>query len=243
MSPTPRRRPALSSDSRRIRPPWFLRSAPRRRVRAVASADVDGLTGPITGTTAQHRPRRRPSAPTVLLTAIVVALCVGCGSPAPFPREKTIDPQAELAARPTLEEMTARYDGMLQRIRNRLDSELGPFSWHEADPPSWGTCGPRFPFQLGGRTTTSPIWMFTGNIPDDQWPHARRIVADITAEYGFVTAGVQVDTPATPGKPGHHVTGGVDATLDAHYNLTTHVNTVLRVHTGCHLATNPTGVA
>jgi Lipoprotein confined to pathogenic Mycobacterium len=179
----------------------------------------------------------------VLLTALVVALCAGCGGPAPFTQEKTMDPQTELAARPTLEEMTARYDQMLQRIRERLDTELGPFTWYEADPPTWGTCGPRFPFQLGGRTTTSPLWVFTGNIPDDQWPHATRIVADITAEYGFATAGVQIDTPATPGNPGHHVTGGVDPNLDAHYDFTTHVNTVMRVSTGCHLATDSTAGA
>lgn len=154
-----------------------------------------------------------------------------------------MDPQAELAARPALEEMTARYDQMLQRIRDRLDTELGPFAWYEADPPTRGTCGPKFPFQLGGRTTTSPLWVFTGNIPDDQWPHAKRIVADIAAEYGFATAGVQIDTPATPGKAGHHVTGGVDTNLDAQYRFTTNLNTVIRVSSGCHLATDPTAGA
>jgi hypothetical protein len=197
---------------------------------------VDGFTGPVTGTAAHHRPRHRhrPHVGVVLLTALVLLLCVGCSSPAPSPQEKTMDPQAELAARPTLEEMTARYDQMLQRIRDRLDTELGPFAWYEADPPTRGTCGPKFPFQLGGRTTTSPLWVFTGNIPDDQWPHAKRIVADITAEYGFATMGLQID------RPGDHLIHGFDTTLDAYYSIGTQVATALQVSSGCHRSTNPT---
>jgi hypothetical protein len=54
-----------------------------------------------------------------VLAALVVLLCAGCGNPASSTQEKPMDPQAELAARPTLEEITARYDEMLQRIRDR----------------------------------------------------------------------------------------------------------------------------
>jgi hypothetical protein len=129
---------------------------------------------------------------------------------------------------------------MLQRIRDRLDNELGPFPWFEADPRSLNTCGRDFPFQLGGRTTSSPLWGFQGNIPDDQWPNAQCIVADITTEYGFATMGLQIDTPATPDKPGHHVTGGVDTALGAYYDFSTNVNTSIRVSSGCHLPANAT---
>jgi hypothetical protein len=145
-----------------------------------------------------------------------------------------MDPQAELAARPTLEEMTARYDEMLQRIRDRLDAELGPFTWYRSDGRTWGTCGPKFPIELGAYTTSSPLWMFDRGIPDDQWPHARRIVADITAEYGFATMGLQID------KPGDHTTNGFDTTLDAHYRFITNLATVLRVSSGCHRSINAT---
>ena len=187
-------------------------------------------------------PQRQTANPvvTALLTALLALLCVGCSTPGQFTQEETMDAQAELAARPTLEETIARYDQMLQRIRDRLDTELGPFTWYEARPRTWGTCGRDFPFQLGGRTTSSPHWGFEGSIPDDQWPRAQRIVADVTAEYGFATAGLQIDTPAAPDKPGHHLTGGVDTTLGAHYDFGTNVNTGIGVTTGCHRSTNPT---
>jgi hypothetical protein len=195
---------------------------------------VDGFTGPVTGTVAQQRPRtRRPPVGAVLLTALMVVFCA-CSSPAPPTQETTMDPQAELAARPTLEEMTARYDEQMQRIRDRLDTDLGPFTWYRSDGRTWGTCSKRFPSHLGGYTTTSPMWVSDRNIPDDQWPHAKRIVADITAEYGFATMGLQID------RPGDHTTNGFDTTLDAHYRFMTQVATVLRVKSGCHRSLNPT---
>jgi hypothetical protein len=197
---------------------------------------VDGFTGPVTGTAAHHRPRHRHRSPVgvVLLTALVLLLCAGCSGPAPSTQEKTMDPQAELAARPTLEEMTARYDEMLQRIRDRLDTEFGTFTWYRLDGRTWGSCGKQFPRHLGGHTTTSPLWVSDRNIPDEDWPHAARIVADITAEYGFATMGLQVD------KPGDHTTNGFDTTLDARYSFATQLATVLRVNSGCHRSISPT---
>jgi hypothetical protein len=231
--------------------PDMFHSAPRHQAQPVTSAAVDGIPGPVAdsrsrydsapvGTVAMSAPQRPTAntAVTALLAALVALLCSACSASGPLTQEDTMDPQAELAARPTLDEMVVRYDQMLQRIRDRLDIELGPFTWYEARQPTWSTCGRDFPSDLGGRTTSSPSWAFEGNIPDDQWPHAQRVVADITAEYGFVTAGLQIDTPATHSKPGHHVTGGVDTTFDAYYDFGTNVNTSIRVSSGCHLATN-----
>lgn len=203
---------------------------------AAAQDDVDGFTGPVTGSAAQRRtrPRRRAPVGAVLIIALVVLLCAGCSSAAPSSQEKTMDPQAELAVRPTLEEMTARYDEMLQRIRDRLDADLGPFTWYIAGGRTWGPCGKAFPRHLGGYTTTSPLWVADRNVPDDQWPHAERIVTEITAEYGFATMGLQID------RPGDHTTNGFDTALDAHYSFATQLATVLQVSSGCHRSINPT---
>jgi hypothetical protein len=189
-------------------------------------------------TTHRRQPAQRVVA--ALLTALIALLCVGCSTPGQFTEEETMDAQAELAARPRIEEMIGRYDQMLQRVRDRLDAEIGPFAWYESRQRTWSTCGWDFPYQLGGRTTGSPLWMFKGNIRDDEWPRAQRIVAEITAEYGFATAGLQIDTTRAPGKPGYHVTHGSDARLGAYYDFETNVNTTLRVTSGCHLSTNPT---
>jgi hypothetical protein len=170
----------------------------------------------------------------VLLTALMVLLSAGCGDPAPSTQENAMDPRTELAARPTLEEMTARYDEMLQRVRDRLDAEFGPVTWYKTSGRTWGNCGKTFPGHLGGRTTTSPLWVSDRNIPDDRWPRARRIVADITGEYGFAVMGLQID------RPGDHTINGFDTTLDAHYSFATQRTTVLQVSSGCHRSLNPT---
>jgi hypothetical protein len=168
----------------------------------------------------------------VLVTGMLTTLCLACSTPGEFTQEETMDAQAELASRPTSEEMVTRYTQMLQSIRDRLDTELGPFTWFQARPRSESTCGFDFPAQLGGRTITLPAWAFEANIPDQQWPHARQIVADIAAEYGFASMGVQIDAP------GRHVAHGTDTTLGAHYRFGTHVNTSIQVTTGCHLPAN-----
>ena len=174
----------------------------------------------------------------VVLTALLALLGVGCGAPGEPTQKDIMDARSELAARPPVEDMIARYDEMLQRVRDRLDADLGPFAWYEADPRSWSGCGWDFS-GLGGHNTSSPLWGFDGNIPDDRWPHARQIVADIAAEYGFATAGLQIDTPAAPGAPGYHLSGGVDTALGARYSFGTQVNTSLRVTTGCHPSASP----
>jgi hypothetical protein len=236
MTTTPDRLPTPALAFRRPRPLLF-RSATLRWPQPVASPGVDGITGPVAGidTAGRQQPRRphQSGVVVVLLAVLTVLLCAACSTPEPSPREKTMDARAELAARPTLEEMTARYDEMLQRIRDRLDTELGPFTWYEADPRSWGTCGGDFS-DLEGHTTSPPLWAFDSNIPDDQWPRAQRIVADITAEYGFATGGLQINTS------GRHLTHGFDTALGAHYRFGTHVATTLGVSSGCHRSTNPT---
>jgi hypothetical protein len=236
MTTAPDRQPTLAPTSRRPRPRLF-RSAPLRWPQPVASAGVDGHTGTVAGvdTAGQLHPQRPPLRGVVvaLVAVLMVLLCAACSTPEPFTEEKTMDARAELAARPTLEEMTARYDEMLQRIRDHLDTELGPFTWYEADPRSWGTCGGDFS-NLDGHNTSPPLWASDRNIPDDQWPRAQGIVADITAEYGFATGGLQINTS------GRHLTHGFDTTLGAHYRFGTHLATTLGVSSGCHRSTNPT---
>jgi hypothetical protein len=196
------------------------------------TADPTALAGDTAGQLQPQRPHQRGGV-VALVAVLTVLLCAACSTPGLFTREKTMDARAELAARPTLEEMTARYDEMLQRIRDRLDTELGPFTWYEARPRSWGTCGGDFS-NLDGHNTSPPSWAFATNVPDDQWPRAQRIVADITAEYGFAAGGLQINTS------GRHLTHGFDTTLGAHYSFGTHLATTLRVSSGCHRSTNPT---
>lgn len=162
---------------------------------------------------------------------VVVALLTACTGPSP--QEERMNAEAELAARPTSEQILDRYSEMQQRIRDTLDSELGPFEWSVRRTGAESNCAYQFP-GLGGRNVFMDPWGFDGNIPDDQWPQARQIFADIAAEYGFATAGLQID------EPGRHSTGGVDETLGAQYRFGTNVNTTMQITTGCHLPATAT---
>jgi Lipoprotein confined to pathogenic Mycobacterium len=140
-----------------------------------------------------------------------------------------VNPAATLSARPRLEDVVARYEVMQQRIRDRLDAELGPFGWYRVREESPSSCGYDFPYELGGRTVIMAPWGFDAPVPDADWPRAQEIVAAVAAEYGFVTAGADV------GPPGHHLTGGIDPDLGASYEFGSQVFTSIDVTTGCHL--------
>jgi hypothetical protein len=167
--------------------------------------------------------------------ALLVAALAACGCSALVDpvQEAPVRSYDDLTARIRLDEAVARYEQMQQRIRDQLDAELGPFAWRQVFDASPRHCGPDFPPDYGGRILGLAAWGFDAPVGDADWPRARDIVAAVAAEYGFASAGVQVD------EPGRHVTGGVDAELGASYGFSTQVNTTLRVTTGCHLPTAP----
>jgi hypothetical protein len=139
-----------------------------------------------------------------------------------------MDPQTGLDARPRTGEVVARYEQMQQRIRDQLDSELGPFPWQVRSEGDRAGCGGEFAGSPGV-VVYLPRWGFEGGIPDADWPRAKQIVTDITAEYGFTTATLQID------RAGDHETSAADEALGAQYNFATQANTSIAVTTGCHL--------
>lgn len=160
-----------------------------------------------------------------VLSLGLTGVLAGCAPSEGKPAVK--DPQAELDARPTSQEITARYEQMQQRIREQLDAELGPFTWGVRSAATESTCSPEFS-GLNGTEVTMPRWGFDGGIPDTDWSRAKQIVTDIIAEYGFTTPTLQID------RPGDHETSAADLALGAQFWMGTEVNTLIRVHTGCH---------
>ncbi len=139
----------------------------------------------------------------------------------------------EIAARPRLEAAVARYEEMQQRVRDALDAELGPLGWYQVREGSGSTCGHDVPPEFGGRSRFLAPWGFDAPLPSDRWPRVRQIVADITGEYGFTTAGLGLD------QSDRMIVNGVDPALGAHYRLGSKRNTTIQVTTGCHLPMNP----
>jgi hypothetical protein len=172
-----------------------------------------------------------------LLSAFLALLGAGCGALEPAPQRDT---RAELALRPPVEEMVRRYDHMLERVRDRLDAELGPFAWRESMGRSEGSCDQEGFAGVGARTIETPTWTYDGNLAGDGGPRAQRIVADLAAEYGFADPVTrQVDDSG--GVPVGRTSHGVDLELGAFYNFSTQAGpgrpaaTSIRVTSGCHL--------
>ncbi|NMI02068.1 LppA family lipoprotein [Pseudonocardia acidicola] len=138
-----------------------------------------------------------------------------------------MDPQAQLAARPSSQQMITRYEEMQKQIRDQLDAAIGPFPWKITDKGIQAGCGGDLT-NTDGVVVYMPMWEFSGNIPDADWPRAKQIVTTITTRYGFTAPTLQID------QPGHHTTTAVDPTLGANYDFGTETNTVLQVTTGCH---------
>lgn len=137
------------------------------------------------------------------------------------------DPMAELSARPTLEQALARYEQMQQRIFDTLSAELGPFVWQRISDGIGAGCGEDFPPGSPGQTKSLPLWGFEANIPDERWPRAVRLIADISDDYGFSPPTVLAD------RPGQHDIFASDG-YGGNYQFGTEVNTSWQVATGCH---------
>lgn len=166
--------------------------------------------------------RRCTTTMALLLVSLVIA---GCGTGEPSEGEK-MDIRAQLAQRPSLEEITARYERMQAEVRDQISNELGPFEWVNDETRLESFCSGDFS-NLGGRTMFLDRWTYEGSIPDSQWPRAVEIVTEITSRYGFGEPNVIVD------KPGNHEFSGFDQ-YAANYTFGTAVNTTLTTDTNCH---------
>lgn len=91
-----------------------------------------------------------------------------------------------------------------------------------------GGCGFQFPDIPEGQSRSLIPWTAKGGLPDNRWDRAVSIVQEITGNYGFGTPAVIVNRPADHKIVVPDPYGG---TLD----FGTAVNTIMHMHTGCHL--------
>ena len=138
------------------------------------------------------------------------------------------DQRAALRQRPDIEAISARYERMQAELRHRLSTEIGGLVWVKTDNESYRSCAFEFSEVAERESRSLPRWSARGNIAHDRWDQAMTIVQEVTGNYGFGTPEVIVD------RPDNHriaIRGPYGSTLD----FGTGVNTVLSVHTGCHL--------
>jgi hypothetical protein len=164
-----------------------------------------------------------------VMTVVVAALAAGCANQTPE-GGTVAEQRATLAARPTIDEITARYERMQAELRQRLVAEIGISEWAKDSELSGSGCAD-FP-NMGGESRSLGTWSSEGNLPDDRWPQAQAIVTEVTGRYGFAPPEIIVDRPRE-----HTIIGGDQ--YGASYDFGTGNNTVLGVSTGCHR--NPPG--
>lgn len=161
----------------------------------------------------------------MVLLAVVLGGCgfIGVGG------ESVDDQRATLQQRPDIEQISTRYEQMQAEVRDRVTAEIGGLAWVNDDNESRRGCGSEFPDMREGESRSLTRWTALGNLPDARWDDAVAIVQAVTSEYGFSTPEVVLD------RPGNHrivVPDPYGGTL----NFGTSENTILRMHTGCHLS-------
>ncbi|RRO15567.1 hypothetical protein EIL87_16180 [Saccharopolyspora rhizosphaerae] len=137
-----------------------------------------------------------------------------------------LDPRSALQQRPSIEQISAQYAQMQQRLRDLLDHLVGPLKWAVSAPESRVDCS-----EFAGADAESRVlesWRGAQPITDADWPVAVSIVRSITAEYGFGEPEIIINRTRD-----HEITGN-DA-YGAVYTFGTAGTTILTLTTGCHL--------
>ncbi|MGH3931231.1 MAG: LppA family lipoprotein [Pseudonocardiaceae bacterium] len=158
---------------------------------------------------------------------ILAAVLGGCGND---PGGGSVREQHQaLQQRPDIEQITTTYEQMQEQIRQRLSDQIGPLLWINQEPLATRGCG--FDFQDVEGTTSRSLetWVSKGNLPDNRWDQAVRIIAEITARYGFAQPRVIVNRPSD-----HQIR--ISDPYGGELIFGTAVNTILGLDTGCHLS-------
>lgn len=134
---------------------------------------------------------------------------------------------AELMARPSSEEIVARYEAMQAEVRAAVTAAIPTVVWTPGrDAGSAGCARPLD--RTDGEVHFLHGWDAVGGIADADWPRAVAVTAAITAKYGFFAGQNLVNRPRD-----HEVT--FSDPWGGHFELGTGVNAIISLTTACHL--------
>lgn len=172
-------------------------------------------------------PRTAPGAHRRAALGLAAALLLGaCGSTDDTPQK---EPEEQMQARPSMEEVLDRYDAMRRAMVDALDTELGGITWYP-DPES-GISGASCS-EPGAPTDAQDVQLVSlyadGTYDPAQWQRSIQIVQDVGRAYGFTEVGTVVDQPDDLEVYGEDEYG-------ARYRFGMAVNSVLALRTGCHV--------
>lgn len=148
----------------------------------------------------------------------------------------TAEPEAEMTARPSREQMLGRYEAVPREVVQVLGAEIGGLH-QTADPVQMGAS--RSGCSTGGPVTEAQEVETIGLLAEGTdasaaWHRSAELVLDVGRRSGFDDTATVVD------RPGHSEVVGADE-YGAVFQNGTAVNTVLPLRTGCHLRADRPG--
>jgi hypothetical protein len=171
---------------------------------------------------------RRSAVRVAVVVAVLGAVLFGSGCSVDTEGKDFMDKaHAELMARPSSEEIVARYEAMQAEVRAAVTAAFPTVVWTPGREADWGGCQ-RPLDHTAGVSHTLRGWDAVGGIADADWPRAVAVVSAITARYGFTGGQVLVGRPRD-----HEVT--YSDPWGGHFELGTGVNAIISLTTACHL--------
>lgn len=161
-------------------------------------------------------------------TAATLAVLLACGGPPAMPGPTPEQQRAELAARPDIDTASAQLDVLLAEYRDRLQTELGLDGWGDPDQGGTNACARYLAVHEALQNNISG-WSRDGGVPEQGWPHALRILTEITGRAGFDPPVTLIDRPGST-----HVVI-LSRPDGAAVRLYSYLRTVIGATTGCHL--------
>ncbi len=138
--------------------------------------------------------------------------------------------QAQLAARPTLDEAIVGYEKLRTSLRERLTRDFGVAGWTE-EPGSaeFSGCAPQFPAltEQDASKKFLPRWYASTSLLP-RWDQVKQAVREVAGGHGFTTVALDANQA---GDAELNLTDQLGAQL----SIGTSKNTVLSLTTGCHL--------
>lgn len=136
----------------------------------------------------------------------------------------------QLMQRPSLEETSARYEEMRQKIADSLARNFGISNWNKGDEqPETDGCGSDYSVDSwDGRTYYAPTWSSKTPVTYDRWQQGKSDVSGIARGYGFTTVSLSIDRP-------DNMTLKLADPYGGNFTFGSAVNTILSFRTGCHL--------
>lgn len=162
--------------------------------------------------------------PLLLLAALICALA-GCGASAdPFDTSRK-DESVEVAKRPKVEAILAKYRSFQVDLLGELDAHFGNRRWYAFSKLESGVCDGSEP--KDGQMFSLPAMTFDGSYPAQNWDRVRDLVIQIGKKHGFGHVTVIADRPNNLTLVGH------DVANDGQYYFALGANAVLGINTGC----------